>query len=449
MTAPGSSWRSQPAYLSLNVVVQPDGTFTFTTAAGLAPVGQTRLTTRAAGSGATVSGSISSAGTVTGTIGGAAFTAAKAAAGATSAYAGLYEAGTANGTGETYLIVSPTGQAVVLIETAAGFDAGSGTVSSAGTLQVTTAGGATVAGTLSSTTSMLSATITTAAGTTSVMGVQSASAPAAAERMINLSTRAEVQGGSQVAIAGFVIGGQQSKTVLIRGVGPALAAYGVSGALAAPTVTLYSGSTQVATNTGWSTASNASAISAAASLAGAFALPDGSADSAILTTLAPGAYTAVLSGAAGSTGIGLVEVYDLTDPATGQELVNLSTRAYVGSGADAAIAGVVVSGTVPKRLLIRAAGPALSAYGVTGVLASPQLTLLSGSTVVAENAGWSAEANATAIAQAAADTGAFAYASGSTDAAILIDLAPGAYTAEVTGVGGTAGITLIEVYEVP
>jgi YVTN family beta-propeller protein len=444
--APGS----HTAYLDLNVVVFPGGGFTVTSVPSLAGGSiHTAAVGRAGSERLVVDGTIGADGTVSGAIGGVAFSASRAAAGATASVAGFYEAGASDGSAEAFAIVGPSGQCFLLVQTSGGDDGGAGTVTAVGLVSVTTAAGQTFSATISSATSLISATLTSATGsTTTFTGVRDGSAASARQRMINISSRADVSGGAQVAIAGFVIGGQQSKPVLIRAVGPALASFGVTGELAAPALTVYSGATVVASNTGWGSASSASEIAAAASLSGAFALPSGSADSAVVTTLAPGAYTAIVSSANGASGVALVEVYDLSGASPGQELINLSTRAFAGSGENALIAGVVVNGTAPKRLLIRAAGPALAQFGVSGVIASPQLTLYSGSTAIAQNAGWSGSADAAAIAQAAASVGAFTYAPGSTDAAIIINLPPGAYTAQVTGIGGTSGISLVEVYEV-
>jgi fibronectin type 3 domain-containing protein len=445
--APGSA----TPYINFNVVVTPGGGFMVASVGSSAGRSiQTAAVDRVASARVVINGTIGADGTVSGAVDGATFSASRAASGATASVAGFYEAGASDGSAEAYTIAGPSGQCFLLVQTSSGDDGGAGTVTAGGLVSVTTAAGQTFTATISSTTSLMNATLTSATGsTTPFTGVKDGSTASAGQRMINISSRAEVSGGDQVAIAGFVIGGLQAKPVLIRAVGPALAGFGVTGGLAAPTLTVFSGATVVAANTGWGSASNASELAAAASLSGAFALPLGSADSAVVATLAPGAYTAVVGSANGAPGVALVEVYDLSGASPGQELVNLSTRAFAGPGENTLIAGVVVNGTAPKRLLIRAAGPALAQYGVSGVLASPQLTLYSGSTAIAQNAGWSGSADSTAIAQAAASVGAFAYAPGSTDAAIIMNLPPGAYTAQVTGVGGTSGISLVEVYEVP
>jgi hypothetical protein len=168
----------------------------------------------------------------------------------------------------------------------------------------------------------------------------------------------------------------------------------------------------------------------------------------LLTSLPPGAYTAEVSGLNGTTGIALAEVYEVT--AGSPELINISTRALVASGSSVEIAGIVISGTQSAKLLIRAVGPALTQFGVTGVLAQPVLNVVNSSGVtVASNTGWSTNSNAAAIASETAAVGAFALPTGSADCAVLVTLPPGAYTAVVSGVGGSAGVALVEAYQAP
>ena len=287
----------------------------------------------------------------------------------------------------------------------------------------------------------LAVTLTTGVGLT---GPNSADS-----RLASLASRTRTANGDQTAIAGFSIAGTAAKPVLIRAAGPTLGALGVSGALAAPRLELYSGSTEIGTNAGWSTATNAAAISSAAARSGAFAFAAGSADSAILTTLAPGGYTVLMSAGTGAAGVGLLEVYDLAAPAPGANLPSLATRAIAGPGADALILGLTIAGPAPKRVLIRGAGPALAQFNLGGLLARPQLTLFSRLTPVLQNTGWSSSPDAAALAAAAAQAGAFAFAPGSADTAMIVTLAPGAYTAQVSGIGDTTGLALVEVYELP
>jgi hypothetical protein len=268
-------------------------------------------------------------------------------------------------------------------------------------------------------------------------------------RLMNISTRSLVGTGSGVEIAGFVVTGTQPKTVLIRANGPTLASFGLTGVLADPSLTLEDASHSViAQNAGWCTAPNVSDIQGATSLAGAFAWPIGSKDSALLVTLQPGAYTALIGGASGDTGVALAEVYDCDAPAASGRMINISTRSLVGASQGIQIAGFVVGGTQPKSILIRASGPALATFGVTGTLSDPTLRLLdSSASLLAQNTGWGTSANASAIQTAATRVGAFTWTSGSADSAILVTLPPGAYTAQVSGASGDTGVALVEVYD--
>jgi sugar lactone lactonase YvrE len=269
-------------------------------------------------------------------------------------------------------------------------------------------------------------------------------------RLINVSTRAIVQTGGAIAIAGFVIHGPAGvpKQVLIRGVGPALAQFSVSGLLASPTITLFGPTNaEISSNTGWGSNADPAQVAAVSAEVGAFALPANSADSAMLAALTPGSYSVELSGVGSTTGVGLVEVYEVntSDPSL---LVNISTRAEVGTGANVLIAGFVVHGTQPATVLVRAVGPTLSSFGVTGILSQPILTVFdSTGAAFASNTGWGSNADTAQIVSVSSQVGAFALPSGSADSALVLTLAPGTYSAEVTGVGGTTGIALVEVYQ--
>jgi sugar lactone lactonase YvrE len=277
--------------------------------------------------------------------------------------------------------------------------------------------------------------------------------PQTASNFANISTRAQVGPGAQIEIVGFVISGPPGSTeqVLVRGDGPSIGAFGVSGTLKNPVLTLFdSNGNQIDTNTDWSSSPNAAQIASAAASVGAFVLlpgqAGGSADSALLVNLTPGAYTAQVTGLNSTSGIALAEVYQVGAGAA--NLVNISTRAFVDSGASVEIAGLVIHGTQPATVLIRAVGPTLSTLSVSGVLAQPTLTVQDASAnTVATNTGWSTNSNAAAIATATATVGAFALPSGSADCALLLTLQPGNYTATVSGVGGTSGIALVEAYQ--
>jgi len=292
-------------------------------------------------------------------------------------------------------------------------------------------------------------------------------------RLINISTRGVTGGGAQTLIAGFVVstpaGAQanQTRQVLIRVVGPGLAAQGIStGFLPDPRLEVYgsaSSSVPILSNDNWGTqttnaATNATAVTAiqqATTRIGAFALPNvNSLDAVVLATLSPGNYTVEAKGqAANSTGIVLIEVYDVStaSTATTPKPINVSTRGSVGTGANAMVAGFVINGGVSRRMLIRGVGPTLANFGLpaAALLANPQLSLFdSSSNVIKTNAGWTGGDDAAIIAAAAVSGGAFPLGNGSSDAAMLIMLAPGAYTVQLGGANNTTGLGLVEVYDV-
>jgi hypothetical protein len=271
-------------------------------------------------------------------------------------------------------------------------------------------------------------------------------------RLVNISTRAQVGTGGNILIAGFAIGGQGTsgdEPLLIRGSGPALTPLGVTGALPDPQLQLYQGSNVLATNDGW--AGNAQ-IASTASAVGAFTWTNTSShDAALLVSPAAGSYTAQISGESNDTGVALVEVYDATPAGTytpaDPRLVNISARVQVGTGGNILIAGFVIGGSTARTVLVRASGPALVPFGVTGTLPDPELQLFSGSTLLASNSGWG---GTTEVSSTASSVGAFGWSSPtSNDSALLLTLPPGAYTAQVSGASGDTGVALVEIYEVP
>lgn len=393
-----------------------------------------------------VAGTIAADGSVTGTTGGTvsvSFSASRASAGATQILAGLYKAGSAASGASAHIIVGPDGRAFALVTAGTSADGASGSVTTSGAVSVTTSRNVVTAA-INASTGLLTGSVagvinaTLAGGGESALGLQ---------RLVNISTRARVGSGDGVAIAGFVIAGEESKPVLIRAVGPTLGAapFNVPGVLAAPRLELFRGAASLAVNSG--IAADRAAIDAAGRQAGAFALGSAGTDAAILTTLAPGNYTAQVSGVSGTAGIALIEVYDLSTAAAGQKMLNIATRASAGSGDNTLIAGFVVPAGAGKRVLVRAVGPGLAPFGVTGVLAQPVLQLQSGATIVAQNTNWTTSADRDAITAGSSQAGAFGLSAG--DSALIATLAPGNYTVLVTGTGGTSGIALVEVYELP
>jgi uncharacterized protein (DUF1800 family) len=277
--------------------------------------------------------------------------------------------------------------------------------------------------------------------------------PAQEARLANVSTLTRVGTGADVLTAGFVITGTAPRQVVIRAVGPTLGAapFNVGGVLANPQLTVYGpdSSTRVAaTNDNWE-ATNAPTFA----FVGAFALQASSRDAAVVATLAPGAYTAQVSGVGDTVGTALVEVYEAGSSAS--RFVNLSTRAQVTGTTSVLTPGfVITAGTGTRKLLIRAAGPALTPLGLAGALPNPSLTLVNTSTraTVATNDNWgtpvgTTAASATILAGAFTQAGAFAFPANSQDAAILVDLPAGNYTVQVSGVANSAGIALAEVYD--
>ena len=266
----------------------------------------------------------------------------------------------------------------------------------------------------------------------------------AVSRLANISARAFVGSGANSLIAGFVTSGSVFKEILIRGVGPTLAQFGVGGVLATPQLTLFNGnSTPIASDAAWG---GSTTLSSVFTQVGAFALPPTSADAAIEQLLPPGAYTAQVSSTTGTGGVALAEIYDADAGIPASRLINISARASVGTSSSVLIAGFVISGNNADTVLIRGVGPGLSSAGLTGLLANPTLTLFdSNGNALATNSAWGGTAALTA---AFTQVGAFSLNAASSDTALLVALPPGAYTAEVSGANGTSGLALVELYEV-
>jgi T5SS/PEP-CTERM-associated repeat protein len=260
--------------------------------------------------------------------------------------------------------------------------------------------------------------------------------------LLNISTRLQVGTDDNVLIGGFILQGTEPKKVLIRAVGPSLEAAGVSGALADPTLELHdSTGAVIGQNDNWRTTQIGGLITEDQFLE-IFSTgipPTSTAESAILATLDPGAYTAILAGANSSTGIGLVEVYDLGPAAAPAKLANISTRGFVQTGDNIMIGGFII-GNQTSQVLVRGIGPSLAAVGVSGALADPMLDLYDvNGALLASNDNWrsdqEAEIEATTIPP-----------NDDLESAILRTLAPGAYTAILRGVSGGTGVGLVEAY---
>ena len=257
-----------------------------------------------------------------------------------------------------------------------------------------------------------------------------------ATTLSNISTRAFVRTGDNVMIGGFIITGVEQKKVIVRGIGPSLVSYGITNPLQNPTLELHNSSGAViASNNNWMDAPNKQEIINSGHA------PGNNLESVILRRLAPGAYTAIVRGVNAGTGIGLAEVYDL-DVTAGSKLGNISTRAFVQTGDNVMIGGFVITGVERKKVIVRGIGPSLVSYGITNPLQDPTLELHNSSgAVIASNNNWMSASNKQEIINSGHAPG------NNLESAILMRLAPGAYTAIVRGVNAGTGVGLVEVYE--
>lgn len=290
-------------------------------------------------------------------------------------------------------------------------------------------------------------------------------------RLVNLSGSAYVGTGAENLIAGFIVSGSGNKDVLLRGVGPALGGFDVAAALSKASLTLFDNTaTEIATDTGWTNpfqlgtstveATIASATTSLFNQVGAFALSLGSADSALQVTVPAGSYSEQVTGVGGSQGIALAEIYDADTGTPTATLSNISLRSFAGTGQEASTVGFAIGGTTSETVLLRGVGPALASFGISGPLAQPQLVLYDHEgKVIATNIGWAnapqsgtssvAAGLAKATSQIMARVYAFALPTGSADCAMVVTLPPGTYSAAVTGVNGTTGAAMVEIYDVP
>jgi hypothetical protein len=260
--------------------------------------------------------------------------------------------------------------------------------------------------------------------------------PKTPAQLQNISTRARVLTGDNVLIGGFIITGTDPKKVIVRALGPSITSNGVpvAGRLMDPILELHAGNTTT-TNDNWRSTQQAEILASGVA-------PTNDAESAIVATLAPGNYTAVVRGVGGSTGIGLVEVYDLSQ-ASLSLLGNISSRGFVDVNDNVMIGGFII-GPVDRsnpRIVVRALGPSLSSSGVPNTLQNPILELHDASgTTINTNDDWPTDPNSSFVVAnglAPSDT---------RESAIFTTLTPGNYTAVVRGVGNTTGVGLIEIY---
>jgi hypothetical protein len=249
-------------------------------------------------------------------------------------------------------------------------------------------------------------------------------------------------------IAGFIVQGSSPKTVLIRGLGPSLTRFGVPDLLANPQLELHDANSLIGMNNDWQTTQIGGVITSDQVMEiQNSGLAPGPLESALIATLPPGNYTAIVSGVNNTTGIALAEVYDLS-PNSGSLLANISTRGFVQTGDNVMIGGFIVV-TQPTRVIIRAIGPSLSQFGVPDALANPQLELHDANSLIARNDDWQTTQIGGIITsdQVAEIQNSQLAPTNPAESAVIATLQPGNYTAIVRGVNNTTGNALVEVYD--
>jgi len=271
-------------------------------------------------------------------------------------------------------------------------------------------------------------------------------------RLINLSVRTVGGSGQQTLIAGFIISGGGSKSVLVRGSGPTLANFGVASYLPNPQLNLFAGQNNIGSNDDWGDADDQSAITGfGLDKMGTF--PLNAKEAVISTSLTAGGYTAQVSDQGGGTGVALLEVFDSDPTQPGDEtfaatpsLTNISARAQVGTGENILIAGFIINGNVPRRVMIRGLGPTLTNFGVQSPLADPQLNVFDGAqTKISANDNWGTFPDQDSIIAAGGNkSGPFPL--DAHDSVLVLTLPPGGYTAQLSGVAGGTGVGLLEIY---
>jgi hypothetical protein len=268
----------------------------------------------------------------------------------------------------------------------------------------------------------------------------------------NISTRSFVQTGDNVMIGGFIVQGTGAKRVIIRAIGPELTQHGITNPLADPTLELHNGTgALIGSNDNWQTTIIGGIITSSqvTDIQNSGHVPTAASESAIIADLQPGNYTAIVRGVNNTTGIGLVEVYDLS-PATISLLGNISTRGFVQTGDNIMIGGFIVQGAGTKRVIIRAIGPELTQHGITNPLANPTLELHNGTgALIGFNDNWQTTILGGVVTsdQVSDIQNSGHVPTAASESAIIADLQPGNYTAIVRGVNNTTGIALVEVYD--
>jgi glucose/arabinose dehydrogenase len=262
---------------------------------------------------------------------------------------------------------------------------------------------------------------------------------AIASQALDVSSRSRVTTGDNVMIGGFIITGTAGKKVIVRGIGPSLTQSNVPDALADPILELHGPSGALITsNDNWRDTQQTEIVDSQLA-------PTNNLESAIVQTLQPGAYTAILKGKGGASGVGLVEVYDL-DAAAASKLANISARSFVQTTDNVLIGGFILGhNNGAAKVIVRAIGPSLAQAGINNALADPTLELRDGNgALLMANDNWQDDPS-----QAAQVTAAGVPPTNALESAIATSLLPGPYTAIVAGKNGGTGIGLVEVYNIP
>ena len=284
------------------------------------------------------------------------------------------------------------------------------------------------------------------------MKLRAVSLFAAASLLASSAFAQPTQTGNDVLIGGFIVQGTGPKTVIVRAIGPELTPFGIPNALADPTLELHDGAgALIASNDDWQTTVIGGIITSnqVSAIQNSGHAPTQPSESAIIATLQPGNYTAIVRGRNNTVGVGLVEVYDLS-PNTTSVLGNTSTRAFVQTGNDVMIGGFIVQGTGPKRVIVRAIGPELTPFGIPNALSDPTLELHNGNgALIASNDNWQTTVIGGIITadQVSAIQNSGHAPTQPSESAIIATLQPGNYTAIVRGRNNTIGVALVEVYD--
>lgn len=361
-------------------------------------------------------------------------------------------AGTGLDLGLIHIVIAPSGRCLIALENADGvIESALGEVSGANTFSADMPTMGSVTATYHTDSHLLTGTIQAAPDRQMAFSAVTEGSLIERDRIANISTRGPASAGTGNMIGGFVITGDGPKAILVTAKGPSLRPFGIANALADPNLTILrqvgTSNETIHTSSSWRDEPNANAIEATGYA------PTDDAEAAALLMLEPGAYTAVIGSdiAGAASGVSIVEVYEIDDPAapSTSRLINISTRGLVGSDENQMIAGLVITGTLPKTVLITAKGPFLEPFGIANYLPDPKVDLIrigETSETVASNTDWELRPEAAAIAATGYGP------TEPTEAAMLVTLEPGIYTAVVSSQtplpAGETRVAIVEAYEI-